>query len=173
MSRSSYSDDCDGWELNLYRGNVWRSMRGKAGQARLRELRDSLLALPVKELQAETFAAGTKEAPKVCALGAWAVQRTGDPSAAAALVRDPDYDAETAQDLGKHGWPRLVVLETIYVNDEHRTVGHERCGPLDRHEAYRYYHQSWPAVYYEPETPAERYARVLGWVNEHIAGEGR
>lgn len=176
MSRSSYSDDYGDdfpGQLGLYRANVWRSMRGKAGQKVLREMRDALLALPVKELHAEVFAEGTPEKPKVCALGAWATAKTGSPAAATALLRDPEYDNETAEDLAKHGWPRLVVLDTIYINDASRSTEHKVCGPLARHESYRYYHQSWPAVYYEPETPAERYARVLGWVNEHIAGEGR
>ena len=73
MSRSCYSDDYGDefpGQVDLFRANVRRSMRSKAGQARLVELRDALLALPVKELEAETFAAGTRETPKVCALGA-------------------------------------------------------------------------------------------------------
>ncbi len=38
MSRSGYQDDCEG--LNLYRGTVRRAIRGKRGQAFLRELAD-------------------------------------------------------------------------------------------------------------------------------------
>jgi len=50
MSRSGYSDDCDGTELNLYRGAVESAIRGKRGQAFLRELLADMDAMPVKEL---------------------------------------------------------------------------------------------------------------------------
>ena len=145
MSRSSYTDDYGEdypGQLELYRANVERSMRGKAGQARLRELRDALLALPVKELHDGIFAAGTPEKPAVCALGAWALKRAGgDPAKAAEMAGpSPEEDTETAAALAAHGWPRLVVMDTIFMNDD-----------VGRHE-----------------TPAERYARVLAWVESQI-----
>lgn len=171
MSRSSYSDDLDDYpgQLELYRGNVARSMRGRQGQKMLREMRDALLALPVKELHADVFASGTKERPKVCALGAWATQKAGTPDAGAALVSEPDYDEETAADLAKHGWPKLVVLDTIYENDRHDYRIAHAHGPLPRHEGYRYnYPGEWTVSYYYDETPAERYARVLAWVEGSI-----
>jgi hypothetical protein len=118
MSRSGYSDDCD--YLELYRGNnVYRSMRSKAGQARLRELRDALLAMPVKALEADIFVGGTSDAPKVCALGAWALAKCGgDVAAARALVPNEADDYETADALKAHDWPRLVVHDAIFWNDE-------------------------------------------------------
>lgn len=147
MSRSSYSDDFGEDfpnQLELYRANVARSMRGRAGQARLRELRDALLALPVKELHESVFARGTAEHPQVCALGAWALRRAGgDPVSAAALVPSDADDGDTAHELAPLGWPDLVVRDIIYEND----LGGYRNAL---------------------ETPAERYTRVLAWVESQI-----
>lgn len=50
MSRSGYTDDGDNWELIKWRGQVASAIRGKRGQAFLRELRDALDALPEKKL---------------------------------------------------------------------------------------------------------------------------
>lgn len=148
MSRSSYSDDYGDefpGQLNLYRGNVRRSIQSKAGQARLRELREALLALPVKELEANTFVEGTRDSPRVCVLGAWALAKQhGDPQAAATMLKSADADdLETFECLAPHGWPKLVVLEAIYMNDEG---------------------DGWRV-----QTPAQRYGFVLDWVNRQIA----
>jgi hypothetical protein len=144
MSRSCYSDDYGDdfpGQLALYRANVSRSIKSRTGQARLRELRDALLALPTKALEAETFAEGAGEAPRVCALGAWALAKCGDIEQAHAMVPSDADDHETADLFESHGWPRLVVLDAIYMNDEGGDY---------------------------KETPAERYARVLGWVERQI-----
>jgi hypothetical protein len=50
MSRSGYSEDCDGWDLIRWRGAVTSAIRGKRGQALLLELRDALDAMPEKGL---------------------------------------------------------------------------------------------------------------------------
>lgn len=146
MSRScyveGYGDDFPG-QLDLFRANVRRSIQSKAGQARLRELRDALLALPVKELAADVFASGTSESPQVCGLGAWALMKSGgDVATASAMVPAQSDDYETYDRLKDHGWPRLVVLDAVYMNDdggESRSV-----------------------------TPAQRYARVLAWVEREL-----
>lgn len=168
MSRSSYSDDFGEdfpGQLELFRANVERSMRGKAGQARLRELREALLALPVKALHDGIFAEGTRERPVVCALGAWALQQVGgDPAKAAPLAGpSPEEDEATAGALGAHGWPRLVVLDTIFKNDDTRYVYETFEGPPQRWHTY-----DWPMRRGRRETPAERYTRVLAWVESQI-----
>jgi hypothetical protein len=71
VSRSGYSDDCNERELNLWRGTVARAIRGKRGQAFLREMRDALDAMPEKRL-AEGVLATEGEC---CAMGAVAVRR--------------------------------------------------------------------------------------------------
>jgi hypothetical protein len=67
MNRSGYSDDLDNWALIRWRGAVLSAIRGKRGQAILRELVRALDALPERKL-----AAGELLAPdgKYCALGA-------------------------------------------------------------------------------------------------------
>lgn len=55
MSRSGYSDDCDGAELNLWRGAVNSAIKGKRGQAFLREALAALDAMPEKKLTVDTL----------------------------------------------------------------------------------------------------------------------
>jgi hypothetical protein len=50
MGRAGYSEDCDGWALIRWRGAVTSAIRGKRGQAFLREMLDALDALPVKRI---------------------------------------------------------------------------------------------------------------------------
>lgn len=50
MSRSGYSDECDDWQLIMWRGAVASSMRGRRGQAFLKETLAALDALPEKKL---------------------------------------------------------------------------------------------------------------------------
>ena len=64
MSRSGYSDDCSGRELNLWRGAVESAIRGKRGQAFLREMLVALDAMPEKRLIAGELVTPTGE---VCA----------------------------------------------------------------------------------------------------------
>jgi hypothetical protein len=55
MSRSGYSDDCDGWSLIRWRGAVASAIRGKRGQAALKELLAALDAMPEKKLIARVL----------------------------------------------------------------------------------------------------------------------
>ena len=48
MSRSGYSDDCE--NLGLWRGAVEKSIKGKRGQAFLKEMLVALDSLPEKKL---------------------------------------------------------------------------------------------------------------------------
>lgn len=65
MSRSGYSDDCDNWDLIRWRGQVASAIRGKRGQAFLRDLLAALDAMPNKRLVSGELEAGGE----VCALG--------------------------------------------------------------------------------------------------------
>jgi hypothetical protein len=170
MSRSCYSDDYGDdfpGQMELYRANVERSLRGYFGQQRLKELRDALLALPVKELHEDTFAAGSNEAPRVCALGAWALAKCGDVEKARELIGLAEDDEDTADVLKSHGWPRLVVMDAIYMNDDYRPVHEYFEGPSQ--SPYAYYGGYRGVLYTRQETPAERYERVLAWVERQIA----
>jgi hypothetical protein len=75
MSRSGYSYDLDQGMLNRYRANVDRAIRGKRGQAFLREMAAALDAMPVKELIAGDVVRDDKS---VCAIGSVALARKVD-----------------------------------------------------------------------------------------------
>lgn len=76
MSRSGYSDDYDGnddqWAQIRWRGAVESSIRGRRGQALLRELLEALDAMPEKRLIANDLITQDGD---VCALGALGVKR--------------------------------------------------------------------------------------------------
>ena len=50
MSRSGYTDECDGWEFVRWRGAVNSAIRGKRGQAFLNEMVTALDAMQEKRL---------------------------------------------------------------------------------------------------------------------------
>ncbi len=107
MSRSGYTDDdCEGYHA-LWRGQVASAIRGKRGQAFLRELVDALDAMPEKKLIAEAL---QEQGGAVCALGAVGAKR--------GLDMKP-LDPEDFKKLGKvFNLAHQLVCEVEYVNDE-------------------------------------------------------
>ena len=107
MSRSGYEDQYDNWALIRYRGAVASAIRGKRGQALLRELLAALDALPEKRLIGESFVAEGG----VCALGAVCAARGVEP---------PDYDMGDAADAAADllSVSRALAAEVMYLNDE-------------------------------------------------------
>lgn len=111
MSRSGYSDYCEGNELHLWRGAVESAIRGKRGQAFLREMRDALDAMPEKVL----ISGGLRdEHGDVCAMGAVCVKRGLE---IPKLDEDDDYGYrdEVAKLLGIA--PALAA-EIAFMNDD-------------------------------------------------------
>lgn len=107
MSRCGYYDDIDPWALIRWRGAVASSIRGKRGQALLRDILKALDAMPNKVL-----IAGKLEADdgSVCALGSAGKFRGMDMS-----NLDPeDYDAVAKA----FGVAPALVREIEYINDE-------------------------------------------------------
>ena len=104
MSRSGYSDECDG--LNLYRANVARAIAGRRGQKMLRELLLALDEMPVKELIAHDL----ENCGQVCALGALGVRRKLDMT-----ELDPGEPDDVA---AAFKIARPLACETVYENDE-------------------------------------------------------
>jgi hypothetical protein len=66
MSRSGYSDDGENWSLIRWRGAVTSALRGRKGQAFLRETLAALDALPEPELTTSAL----EENGCYCTLGA-------------------------------------------------------------------------------------------------------
>jgi hypothetical protein len=147
MSRSGYSDSCDleNWSFIRWRGAVTSAIRGKRGQAFMRELLAALDALPAKRLVANELEApdlvscshwGLFEAESVCAIGAVGKARGIDMS-----MLDPE-DMETV--AGTFGIADAFAKEIVWMNDE--------AGP-------------WK------ETPEDRFVRIRKWVESQIKSE--
>ena len=107
MSRSGYIYDWDDqWEMIRYRGAVFRAIKGKRGQAFLRELLAILDAMPEKRLIANKL-----ETPEgVCALGA-----IGRARGINLQILDPEDPTQLALVFNIAD---ALVREITYENDE-------------------------------------------------------
>jgi hypothetical protein len=160
MSRSGYHDDGGGWSLICWRGAVAAAMRGKRGQAFLKEMLAAFDAMPEKRLVAGRLVFdGMPEVPwnpyphediivgadvlvtgcgepvhvgEVCALGAVGLARNLDMSGL-----HPDDPGPVADAFGIAA---AMSREIVYMNDEHWDV----------------------------ETPEQRFTRMRAWVAENI-----
>ena len=107
MSRSGYSDDCDG--IQLWRANVERAIKGKKGQEFFKELLAALDAMSNKRLIAHEL---VSEDGECCALGAVAISRKIDVASV-----DESEPEEVAAALGIRS---MLAQEVAYWNDEYR-----------------------------------------------------
>lgn len=152
MSRSGYIEDAeDNWAIIKWRGAVASAIRGRRGQAFLREMLASMDAMPKKRLIVEEL---VKEG-EVCALGVVAVARKMDVSA----VDPEDHEAVAAA----FGITHAMTCEVMYENDEVRDrIVEEAHGPPNR----------WGnrPTYWRNETPEERFARMRAWVVSKLKG---
>lgn len=107
MSRSGYSEDIDdNWALIRYRGMVASAIKGKRGQAFMRDLVDALDSLPEKRL----IAGALEDHGAVCAIGSVGIKRGVDMS-----NLDPE-DAEAV--AAKFDIAEPLAREIVYMNDE-------------------------------------------------------
>lgn len=106
MSRSGYSDDCDGWSLICWRGAVTSAIKGKRGQAFLIELRDALDTMPERRLVADVLEADGE----FCAIGVLGATR-----GVGMDKLDPMDREEVAEAFGIA--PALAA-EIVFMNDE-------------------------------------------------------
>ena len=106
MSRSGYSDDFEQWDFIRWRGAVASAVRGKRGQAFLKEMLAALDALPEKQLIANEL----ETEGAVCAIGAVGKVRGIDMSKI-----DPE-DRETV--ASTFGIPLALASEIFFANDE-------------------------------------------------------
>lgn len=183
MSRSGYCEDGDDvLAMGRYVATRNKAMRGKRGQAFLKELLAVLDAMPVKELVKEELVEGydpyliaLEATPhrywwnepylrpfdgSVCALGA-----VGQARGIAMTHLDPD---EPGQVAAAFGITETMAREIVYANDEMSCGRNEELyGPWhhsDRRYGTRYL--------YFPETPAERWTRMRKWVEDQIIKGG-
>jgi hypothetical protein len=106
MSRSGYSDDCDGWALIRWRGAVESAMKGRRGQKFLIELAEAMDAMPVKELIAHELV----EQGGFCALGV-----VGQKRGIALESIDPEDSRTVAEQFGI---ANAMAQEIVFMNDE-------------------------------------------------------
>jgi hypothetical protein len=109
MSRANYSEDLDHWDSIRWRGQVRNAIRGKRGQAFLRELIAALDAMPEKKLVRMEF----EQDGCYCTLGVIAAKRGVD-----LRTFDPD-DSEVGEQIGGAlGIAHQLAREIMYENDE-------------------------------------------------------
>lgn len=168
MSRSGYSDECEQWELIRWRGAVKSAIRGKRGQAMLRELVQALDALPEKRLAQDSLVNADGQ---YCALGALGRARglmleQQDPEDV-----DPDVVART------FGIPAALAAEVMYLNDERaasdcKWVHVEICGPMRTH------HPDWGShtrsiTVQNMQSAEERWTYMRAWAVGNLSAEPR
>lgn len=108
MSRSGYSYDLDNWALIKWRGQVASAIRGKRGQAFLRELIAALDGMPEKRLIEGDLV--DEDSGAVCALGALGQVKGVD------LLGLDSYDHEG---LGRaFGIAPQLAAEVMFINDD-------------------------------------------------------
>ena len=119
MSRSGYTDDCydDQWQAIMWRGAVASAIRGKRGQAFLRELIDALDAMPERRLIAHDL----EKDGAVCAIGSVGTRRGVEMG-----KLDPKEPSQIAEAFGIAA---PLVREIEWYNDE---GGNSRETPEDR-----------------------------------------
>lgn len=107
MSRSGYSDDCDSQFANLYLGRVRSTIRGRRGQAFLKEMLTALDALPEPKLISGEL---VTKGGEVCAMGAVARQRAID-------VKELDPE-DAVRVAATFGISECLAREIAFQNDD-------------------------------------------------------
>ena len=110
MSRSGYSDEGTEWAMICYRGAVCSSLRGKRGQAFLRELCSALDALPEKSLCTHYL---QLKNGKCCAIGAVGKARGIDMTNMDAEAMTESGSLSELMDIAN-----AMVREIEFINDD-------------------------------------------------------
>lgn len=159
MSRSGYSDECDGWALIRWRGAVASAIRGKRGQQALREIAAALDAMPEKALAADSLVTADGE---YCTLGALGAARGMDLAAI-----DPEDRAAVAEAFGIS---EALAAEIMFENDNNYWYEDARdyfnfvvCGPMRPWESHT--QLRWRT---DPRAAERRWSRMRQWVTSHI-----
>lgn len=165
MNRSGYTEDHeDNWAYIMYRGAVKSAIRGKRGQAMLRELIQALDALPEKRLAANSLVNADGE---YCALGALGRARGLD------LSKIDPGDPEKV--CGVFGVADALAREVMYLNDEYELDWKweevEICGPI--RQGYPDFERRFMFVRVKNDrAPEERWKRMREWAVENLVGSG-
>lgn len=147
MSRSGYVDEEDySGQFAMWRGQVASAIRGKRGQALLRDMLAAMDAMPQKKLIRNHLCDASGE---VCALGALGQYRGVDLSQFERFIDTDGYcddPGNLAEVLGNRlNAATQLVQEIQYLNDEH----------LD----FEYVNGQRREI-----TPEERWQKMRGWI---------
>jgi hypothetical protein len=139
MSRSGYNDDYDISAVAMWRGQVASAIRGRRGQAFLRDLLAALEALPDKRLIADHM----ERDGCVCATGALGKARGVDMTQIDKFIDAEDDDEDVVAYWVAEAFDIASPLarEVLYMNDE---------------------------GFFGVETDEQRYERMVGWVKSKI-----
>ena len=155
MSRSGYVDDVeDNLAAGRWKAQVKSAIRGKRGQAFLRELAAAMDAMPVKELIANELVSAEGQC---CTIGVVCKARGVDVSAV-----DPEEPEQVAVAVGIS---HQMAAEIEYLNDElgyryEKVVEEKPADGPHWHPGFR-----WDRV---DEDPAERWKRMRAWVEKQL-----
>lgn len=157
MSRSGYSEDCDdNWQLICWRGAVASALRGKRGQAFLKELIAALDAMPEKELIGDSLVTADGQ---YCALGVVGAARGIDLN-----KLDPDDPYQVAKAFGI---AQAMAQEIVYENDEYLNdyewVRVTLCGPIRPWE----YHERSVSVL-RKHVARDRWKHMRDWAESNL-----
>lgn len=142
MSRSGYCDDLDNLALINWRGAVKSAIRGKRGQAFLRELAASLDAMPDKRLSEGSF---KHDNGCHCTMGVLGAARGID------MSRFDESDFLDTEAVGEtFGIAEAMAREIMWLNDE----------------AYQWECRN------SPDPNAKRWELMRAWVTEQISAGG-
>ena len=157
MSRSGYGDDCDNWALIRWRGAVTQAVRGKRGQAMLRELVQALDALPTQRL---AFGSLVTAEGEYCALGALGLARGMD---LASVDPEDRHAVAEAFDIAEAMAAEVMHLNDDGMVDEQRAINVDVCGPMrmwENHTQLR-----WVT---NPNAGRIRWGRVRAWAKANL-----
>lgn len=135
----------------LFWANAARSLKGRKGQAALRELRDELLAMPEPKLIRGRLA---DEQGHVCAVGALAVARRCAKGERREDVLD-DLAAKIAAGDGDESYDGWDITAAVGVSVGVPFVFAYALGDLNDESLYS-------------KTPEERHTAVLAWIDKQL-----
>lgn len=151
MNRSGYTDDIDDpLQLGRWRAQVKSAIRGKRGQAFLRELAAAMDAMPEKVLIADEL---INDEGDCCAIGVLCKSRGIDVS---------QVDSDNPKQVGDAvGIAHQLAAEIEYENDEFS--GEFRKVSVSKGESWQGFR--WDRI---EESPEQRWLRMRKWVESKI-----
>jgi hypothetical protein len=170
MSRSGYSDAIDyNWGHIMWRGRVASSIRGKRGQAMLRELLGALDAMPDKKLYPNSFATESGEYCTLGVLGAARGTKMDD-------LGNEDSGCDEKLVAERFGVAAPLVQEIMWLNDEwigngdYKYVEVEICGPMRRGYPDYGRHQKTICIH-DDRAPYRRWKIMRDWVEQQLKSQ--